>query len=1696
MLPYTGIDKTYLYPIEQAFGSAIMVLHQATIQRGHHHDATVSPTSHARGDGIKPLSIITDHTSVTRNNKAVEMAKQRFAAKSPTSRRQHRTSSSPHEDGYTSILAESKSESMASVGPSNKTVVEASTKATTRNKLDLCPVCSLPVEYTDLSAKTIISRRNQLSIIRYQPSSESGRTMGTLSCINTNNEECMKRVKLGNSNDSSVAARCDFMRPLQHAVEEFVSGYCDTQSSMDAQEERQDSNTILDYESIASKAIPPYCANCRAYIINEAPEDTQEDSLQNLASWLMANGSGDEAPPGHGRISVVLDNDVKIHKNQERAESRLRSSTFREPVQPTQLIKEKTASTSPRWYSNNEAAIAAIESISRKASSPTSRGGTMSPRSRRYRRLLEEYETKKMYQGQDAVAMSTQEKLQSDPSRESELLQNSLALDSVDSAKENIGKEEASSPWEVVSDTCTEVVTICGIGTAETRVSTATLQTVRDLMLEAINVHEPRAEERSVEASILLQSISSGPLSMPSNGKQQNDQEFNDCAVVIDAELQNEPTFGDSGFPSRNTFDMNSLSIPKSDFAAKVEMDSNVLTLEQCSTFDEEMMIISRYEEKRQIATKAIGRKLMEDYVLTQDQCKQCHMPLMEREGVCECVVCPLVSKKAKKRAGRKRHAILNSPLSDGFESGYESSSPLKERMILSTSSGKGNQPALAVNRMVDITLGQKTERSAYQPIVDSNSALGKNGAHYPTEKQISIEISNDSKYIDHHRLLYPPVGQQALEVKRDDETIGYKSLAESGLSGKRDDPEMRPLATEGAVAAENAVNILGMELTRGTLGLDPLEESSRNSAHAMLTSSCENAFGDFHHDTIASTDSSEYAPTDILSMEGVVPGHVSESVEENNVPWEMQFCERDSPLQNFDIPSYDMGMASQRVYGRLLQGWLLSNSNCEVCFAPMMQSAETTDVECVFCAGVNRVAMEHSNEAQNDDVGNLVQERQNQHDLRASSQQCTFDQSAKCITKGCVGIENGKTTNNHTIPKGHASHAKAVTFSDPEVAPGKQHAQYIVIPDDFDFEDHHAVMNLFEEAKKNHRSSLNNMKVEKTTVQQIVHKGSLHDFNGQREIHQHSTHSSSMALHDKSQSSHQLGEDFEPENAVSYCNRPDEIDHVQKMQDISQIPQCVDSFLHKNHRSIAMHEPVACENNIFRNLSSSGMTTLSSKSVPHSNKDIAPNPYSDTWLQDCPLQTAMPTVAVNTVFRERPNHLDAVTAMTSLSSKSETYSKGKASNLYSDSWLHDKYEFEEKEEVPPDNCNLSREAPRSFDNLAAIKNRSSMPSHRKHGTMHFTPRDSFSDLTHERIPHWKDYVDDREIVTYKPEGLILHYRHNNNVCVSKRDTFHDDSEQYGVRTMYDKTLSATQVFAARGDVSRSIAAANQDRTANEIVLEMNHDTEELVLNFDSVLTTSKVQSSSLQSSPTKALAPKLLWSQVRPTKQSKSNNVLLSPEQQADKILKRFKLELVAVPSDPKYSFNEATRNMAVSPTSCQACGKGRQSFATSVDEVCGNHNCHLFMIPDDAVVAFSSATGHDFVEEEYDLSDQASDFSRMNSEFVNETLSSSSQLKALFAFRGEHDESSSIANDIDICGIKNFSSQTLTAVMTRMSAGKQQLDSPTKHSDIGQSAKEEVDLDILMKRLTLAAKAILELEQTIVESPRNKYQYLHGRP
>ena len=72
-------------------------------------------------------------------------------------------------------------------------------------------------------------------------------------------------------------------------------------------------------------------------------------------------------------------------------------------------------------------------------------------------------------------------------------------------------------------------------------------------------------------------------------------------------------------------------------------------------TEDEQAEIIASYPTKREIATNIIGAKLVNGYTLTHKQCSICDMPMMERDGRCKCVVCPVIERKAKKRAKDKR---------------------------------------------------------------------------------------------------------------------------------------------------------------------------------------------------------------------------------------------------------------------------------------------------------------------------------------------------------------------------------------------------------------------------------------------------------------------------------------------------------------------------------------------------------------------------------------------------------------------------------------------------------------------------------------------------------------------------------------------------------------------------------------------------------------------------------------------------------------------------------------------------------------------------------------------------------------------------------------------------------------------------------------------------------------------------------
>jgi uncharacterized Zn finger protein (UPF0148 family) len=82
---------------------------------------------------------------------------------------------------------------------------------------------------------------------------------------------------------------------------------------------------------------------------------------------------------------------------------------------------------------------------------------------------------------------------------------------------------------------------------------------------------------------------------------------------------------------------------------------SSVCQTPSIRTEDEQAEMIANYPTKRNIATNIIGAKLLKGYSLTHKQCFFCDMPMMERDKKCECVVCPVIKRKAKRRARDKR---------------------------------------------------------------------------------------------------------------------------------------------------------------------------------------------------------------------------------------------------------------------------------------------------------------------------------------------------------------------------------------------------------------------------------------------------------------------------------------------------------------------------------------------------------------------------------------------------------------------------------------------------------------------------------------------------------------------------------------------------------------------------------------------------------------------------------------------------------------------------------------------------------------------------------------------------------------------------------------------------------------------------------------------------------------------------------
>merc|ERR1712151_1128908 len=73
------------------------------------------------------------------------------------------------------------------------------------------------------------------------------------------------------------------------------------------------------------------------------------------------------------------------------------------------------------------------------------------------------------------------------------------------------------------------------------------------------------------------------------------------------------------------------------------------------STLDEKSSLTSSfitldYKSRREIATKELGSKLLEGYILKNIPCDDCGMPVMEKDNVVDCVICPFLARKAQEQ--------------------------------------------------------------------------------------------------------------------------------------------------------------------------------------------------------------------------------------------------------------------------------------------------------------------------------------------------------------------------------------------------------------------------------------------------------------------------------------------------------------------------------------------------------------------------------------------------------------------------------------------------------------------------------------------------------------------------------------------------------------------------------------------------------------------------------------------------------------------------------------------------------------------------------------------------------------------------------------------------------------------------------------------------------------------------------------
>ena len=636
-----------------------------------------------------------------------------------------------------------------------------------------------------------------------------------------------------------------------------------------------------------------------------------------------------------------------------------------------------------------------------------------------------------------------------------------------------------------------------------------------------------------------------------------------------------------------------------------------------------------------------------------------------------------------------------------------------------------------------------------------------------------------------------------------------------------------------------------------------------------------------------------------------------------------------------------------------------------------MMQSATTHDIECVFCGKISQLPLHQAGIPSVDD-------EVNRHPALGS--QLFIECGLPINDNTAIYVPEEEVRNKHFTTLDYLDcqalsreKIKVAGATCDEKASYQQEAQYLVIPDDFDFDDIKAVMKLLSEAKKKHRSHSRTR-----TRDSLIHRRMDVGFESARD------------------------------ELVVCSSQQNEINRDQ-------------------------NRPPDSSTDHFRN--SQG--------------------YSTAWLQD----QWMPEVAENEGTHPPHTH--------------ENISHNDV-----DYMLHD--------------------LPSSFDRLTVTTSLTSkVESVRQAEVQFFQSEPLVKNLLREEIPRWEDYVNDMESLYQEPTGLTLHYMHKNDTYDQRPDP-HGDLGQLVLESNQENASSVhtftTMLLSPCNSTSLEIKAATNTQSDDDLVFEIIQDTKDVALDLGHYKSNFTVTPSRLRMIPTMTTTQESNCEMFSPQHSRKLVSTL-SADNLAEETLKQFQMELIMPPMDPLYNSNEVNVNMAVSPTFCHSCGNAHQLSLSSAAIVCGTFSCSLFMIPDDAVAAFASASRQHISEvNEYSEIGLNSRNSTSPYEQCEAQSSYASNVEAPFYHHREFHEVWNNGSRASVGINSSLDSVKMTAVLSRMSTLNKMVDSPQQEYIPDSANKEEMDLEMLIQRLSSAAKAIQDLEETVkdAESPGRCYHHM----